>query len=260
LSLPLSAHFLFAQEGGEPTEGKPAESEEAEFDPALKEKIRQLFVATKIEFEGSDRVILFYHFKKNDQHIAADFQPAIESIPKRMRWSRGYEGYYTLWEHGVVVNRLGIWLHKAVWDDDVEFDFEYGSLSEIMKPADLIAAIYSWNKGKRIVGSNRGEQCVYLSKALKHAKAPIPRSAPSLITNGQKRHIGFRIEDDVFSAQTAGRTRASADESSKFLKNRAPGQVGIAWNGQWVKGMISSVTIKGTLDKEWLEKALAELK
>ena len=76
----------------------------------------------------------------------------------------------------------------------------------------------------------------------------------SLLKNGQRLTFGMQLKYGVMTATVSGKAMATTEPSESFLKKLAPGRVGIAWNGQWVKGAITEITIKGTLDKEWIEK------
>ncbi len=260
LTLLLGAPLYGQEEGGAKDEKKQQEEQDkkAAAQKAQQEQIREMFRATNIEFGDEGEITLSYNFTRKNESVAYDFEPTIESVPKYMRWSRGWEGYHTLWEYGVVVNRFGKWLHKGVWDE-VSFEFEFGSLSEIMKKGEIIAAVYAWDKGKRFAGSNLGEQCVYLNSGLKHAKTPIPKKHPSLMQNGNKRTIGLKVSNGLLTATRNGRRTADSASKSSFLKKIRPGRVGIAWNGQWVKLLIVSVKIQGKLNQEWLDKALEEV-
>ena len=225
---------------------------------ARKEGIRKLFYATKVEFDKEGKIILTYDFQKREQAIAEDFRPTIESVAKRMRWSRGWEGtYYEWYKSGVVINKIGKWIHKAVWQD-VDMEFEYGMLSEIMKKGDIVAAVYAWDKGKHMVGSNRGHQCIYLNSSLKHVKSPLPKTFPPLMKNTQKLTFGLRMKQGVLTATKMGRDVVDTSSKPNYLKKLKPGHVGIAWNGQWVKGIILNIKISGVLDEEWLTKELGE--
>ena len=249
---------LLAQESGEsgdgdkPQEKKPTAEEQAKAERERQEKITGLFGPTKLEFLPKKRVSLHYDFNTDEHGLAEDFSPEIESVAKRMRWSRGWEGWSGWSSRGVVVNKRGSWLHKAVWTE-VEIEILYGQLSEIMKNGDVIAAVYTWDRGKTLVGANLGQQCIRL-RGFKHAKAPIPKQSPPLLRARQKITFGYHLENGVLTAMLRGKPRANTGDKPKFLKKLAPGHVGFAWNGQWVKGIVMSIKIKGTLDPEWLAK------
>ena len=65
---------------------------------------------------------------------------------------------------------------------------------------------------------------------------------------------GLQLKYGVMTATVSGRKKVTTESSESFLKKLGPGHVGIAWNGKWVKGAITEIKIKGTLDKEWFEK------
>jgi hypothetical protein len=253
--------------GGDGQEGDEQSDEQAEAEAKAaadarklleehRSKIKDLFSATEVEFDEQGRLSIQYDFESGDQALSADWGPDIKSFKKRVRWSRGWEGggAYAYRDHTIVIAEHGIWLHKAVWRD-VEMDVEFQMITEIMKPGDIVAAVYVWDKNRRIVGSNIGEQCVKLNSALKPAANPIPRKHP-LLTSGEERIFGFKLKDGVLTATHKGRATADTSESKKFLKKLAPGHAGFAWRGTYMKGYLIKITFKGNLDDEWLSEKL----
>ncbi len=218
-------------------------------------KIKDLFVATGVEFDIEGRVALEYNFEGGEQSIAADWGPRIEDFNKRVRWSRGWEGGTYAYRHDtIVVAESGIWSHKAVWRD-LEMDVQFQLITEIMKPGDIVAAVYTYDKGKRIVGSNIGEQCVSLNSSLKLVANPIPPQNP-LLHSGEERTFGFKLKDGLFTATQMGRSSVDTAKSKNFLKKLTPGHAGFAWRGEYMKGYLIKVTLRGNLDDEWLSDQL----
>lgn len=233
-----------------------AEAEAARLAAEKRKKVAELFAATKAEYDEAGQLVLTYDFSAGDQSIAADWGPSVESFKKRVRWSRGWEGGSgEHWRDTIVVSEYGTWLHKAVWTD-VSVDVQFQMLTEIMKPGDLVAAVYSWDKNKRMAGSNVGEQCIRIDPSLKPTGAPIPAKSPVLHA-AEERTFGFKLKGGVLAATLSGRPNGiDTSKSEKFLSKLGPGHVGVVWRGDYMKGYLVKVTIAGTLDPEWIEKAL----
>lgn len=271
----MSAPSAFAQDGGgeEKPEGEDesGEPELTEEEKAAREKaaqearelaarqktIAELFSATEVKWEKeTGRIILTYSFENADHSIARDWVPEIPRFKKRVRWSRGWEGGAGVDRDTIVVSEHGTWLHKAQWTE-VEVDVDFHMITEIMKKGDLIAAVYAWDKGRRMAGSNIGEQLVRLSASQKHTGKPIPRQAP-LMHADERRTFGFKLQDGVIAATQKGRVNFDSKSQKNFLKKVKPGHVGFSWRGEYMKGYLISYTMRGTLDPEWLAKALSE--
>jgi len=259
---------LFAQDGGEEEtelsdEEKRAKEEARKAAEAAarelaerREGITNLFNATKIEFDPDGNVSLTYEFEESDKLVARDWGPEVERFKKRVRWSRGWEGggSRVYRDDTIVVSEYGTWLHKAKWEE-VEVDVEFHMITEIMKPGDIIAAVYSWNKNKRLVGSNIGEQILKLNASPKRAGNGIPRAFP-LMHADEERTFGYRLKDGVFTATHSGRDTVDTSGQKSFLKKLTPGHVGFSWRGEYMKGFLLKVSMKGKLDKEWLSDQL----
>ena len=257
-------------EDGESGEGESGEEELSEEEKAAREKaaeearqlaerqsaIALLFNATTVAWEEeTGRIILTYNFEDADHSIARDWVPEIPKFKKRVRWSRGWEGGAGIDRDTIVVSEHGTWLHKAQWSE-VEVDVDFHMITEIMKKGDLIAAVYAWDKGRRMAGSNIGEQLVRLSGSQKHTGNPMPRAFP-LMHSDERRTFGYKLRDGVIAATQKGRVNFDSSKSKNFLKKLKPGHAGFTWKGEYMKGYLISFTMKGTLDPKWLEKALA---
>ncbi len=249
-----------AQEGDGEGEAKPPKQEDSEpdtkkssYDEATREAIKNLFPGAEVEFGEGDVVSLTYKFEANaEDSNGDDFVPSVSRDPKHMRWSRGYEGYRTSFDYGLVVNKFGRWIHKGVWKE-VEASIEWGHLSEYMKPADICAVVYTWKNGKKMIGSNWGHACVKLSKSIKLSAKPIPATVPTPMRVDSKRNFGLKYSKGILSSLIKGRVTSKTSKPT-FIRGIEPGRVGIVWNGQWVKGIIQDFTMKGVLDPAWVEK------
>lgn len=243
----------------EPTEEEKAkaaaEAEAARLLAAKQKRICELFAATKAEFDPQGQLVLTYDFSGGDQGIAADWGPGIEAFKKRVRWSRGWEGGSgNHWRDTIVVSEYGLWLHKAVWKE-VAVDVQFQMLTEIMKEGDLVAAVFAWDKNRKLAGSNIGEQCIRIDAALKPTATPIPARYPVLHA-AEERTFGLKLKDGVLAATQSGRAVVDTSKNDKFLSKLGPGHAGVAWRGDYMKGYLIKVVFSGTLDPEWLEKTL----
>ena len=264
----ITSSPLFAQDGGE-EETDPSEEEKRAQEEARKaaeaaarelaeriEGIRSLFNASKMEFDPDGSVALTYEFEESDKFVARDWGPEIERFKKRVRWSRGWEGggSRVYRDDTIVISEYGTWLHKAKWKE-VDVEVEFHMITEIMKPGDIVAAVYSWNKNKRLVGSNIGEQILKLNASPKRAGSGIPRAFP-LMHADEERTFGYRLKDGVFTATHSGRNTVDTTGQKSFLKKLTPGHVGFSWRGEYMKGFLLKVSMKGELDEEWLSDQL----
>ncbi|MFN0060040.1 MAG: hypothetical protein ACKVX7_16405 [Planctomycetota bacterium] len=241
-----------------PPETPPAEPPSGSDAAARLKEISRLFSATEVKFaEDQQTVIITYDLSTSETMAGEDFSPPVEKTNNRIRWARDHEGYSTFVGRGIMIAEYGVWLHKAVWAQDVAMDVEFHYLSEIMKPRDIIAAVYAWDKGKRIVGSNVGRQCIKLSPDVKLSGPPIPEDA-QIMRADEKRVFGFKLQHGVLAATVGGRKTVDTDSKPKFLSKPESGSVGLAWRGEYCKGAVTKITITGKLDKEWLAKQLAK--
>ncbi len=254
LSMPAQGD-LFAQSAittskdEESTDGKKAASPAPQFD---EEVILNYLNATRGSIDDDGRIHLVYNFKTKENTLLADWSPKLSKAKRAIRWSRGYEGTWKTIEDGLIIADKGTFVHRARWDGDVEMSVDYLSVS-IAGKRDLLAAVYAYDRGKRIIGSQVGEQCVRIRKNLSLLGRPIPEAPLSQIDCEKRIQFGMRLEDGVFSATNYGRETASSRDNERFLKKVTPGHVGLAWNGR-INGFILSITLKGRLDPEWVAK------
>ena len=263
---------VLAQDSGDGA-GETGESEEKELTPeeiaaaekareearALAEKrerIADLFSATSVEWDKeTGDIVLIYRFEEADQSVALDWGPPIEKFKKRVKWSRGWEGGSRSYRSDtIIVAEYGTWLHKAEWKN-VSMDLEVHMLTEIMKKGDLLAAVYAWDKGKKMVGSNIGEQLVRLNAGQGHRGKPMPTAFP-LLHADERRTFGYKLKDGVLAATQGKRQSVTTRDNPKFLKKIKPGHVGITWKGTYMKAAVIQTVIRGTLDPKWVEKEL----
>jgi len=212
------------------------------------------FQASAVSITEAGRVRLVYDFSTKDSNLLADWLPKIADTKRRIRWSMGYEGTYSTVEHGLVIADEGTFLHKAQWEKDVELSLDYLSMSGHDK-TDVLAAIYLWERGKQIVGSQVGEHCVRLARNIAPKGKPIPATALGQLTGEERRTFGVRVRDGVVSALRGENAVASSEGNPDFAKEIAAGQVGLAWRGR-VNGFIFRVTIEGRLSPDWVKKEI----
>ncbi|MCA8963206.1 MAG: hypothetical protein KDC38_21945, partial [Planctomycetes bacterium] len=79
-----------------------------------------------------------------------------------------------------------------------------------------------------------------------------------LVSADTKRTFGMRYSKGIVYALANGRPVVECDDPA-WTKKIEPGQVAIVWNGQWVKGIIEKVRIKGRLDPKWLKEETTKL-
>ncbi len=210
------------------------------------------FSASSGEVSEDGRVSLTYRFSTKDSSLLSDWSPDIAKTKRRIRWSQGLEGTWSTVEDGLIIADQGTFIHKATWDGDVEINVDFLSMSASGKQ-DLFAAIYLWKKGKKIVGSQYGEQCIQVTRNLKVKGRPIPAKALSRTSAEQRRTFGVRMRDGVVSSLRNGNVISSSQGNEKFAKGVEAGQVGLAWKGL-INGFIFSIEIEGKLSPEFLAK------
>ena len=191
----LSTVVTFGQTSDD---GKPDEARKPAA-PKL-EVLNELFSASKVEILEDGRVRLTYDFETKEDELLQDWTPDISTTRNRIRWSRGYEGTFSTVEDGLVIADEGIFLHKGFWKDNVKVEVSYLSMANTGKN-DLIAAVFAYDKGRRVVGSNMGSQCVRLSNKLKHKGAPIPRQLSSPLVSSRKSTFSMELKDCVLHAR-----------------------------------------------------------
>ena len=234
----------------EESKKKAENSQASENSEATSEQLEVLFHATSSEVLEEGRVRLVYNFESKDGSLLQDWSPDIESTKRRIRWSQGMEGTFDTVEDGLVIADRGVFLHKGTWSPDVKVQVDYLSMANGAEK-DLLATIYSYDRNKRIVGSQIGVQCVRLSKQLKRKGKAIPRRLTDLLPSSQKINFGMELKDEVFSSLRSGSKRADTAGEKKFLQKLQSGKVGLAWRGN-VNGFIFKITIEGKLDHDWL--------
>ena len=216
------------------------------------EAILDHFAASSGEVGEDGRVTLTYLFSTKDSNLLADWSPDISKTKRRIRWSQGYEGTWTTVEDGLIIADQGTFIHKATWDGDVDLAVDYLSMSASGKK-DVLAAIYTWDRGKKVVGSQYGDQCIQLTRNLTVRGRPIPAAPLSRSSAEDRRTFGVRMRDGVVSALRNGTVIASSQGEDKFAKNVGPGQVGLAWRGL-INGFVFKIEVEGKLSKEYLAK------
>ncbi|MFQ5654808.1 MAG: hypothetical protein ACE5GW_08765, partial [Planctomycetota bacterium] len=214
--------------------------------------ISSTFHASSVEFPSEGRVRLIYDFDEQEEDLLLDWTPPIEKTNRRIRWSKSLEGTWSTVERAIVIADLGVWLHKGVWKEDVRMEIDYLSMSGT-RSGDLCAVVYAYDKGKRLVGSNFGKQCVRLSKSLKLSGKPIPLKPWPMAAVEDRFTFGIKLEGGVLYSLRNGYSKADTAEKPKFLKKLSVGRVGIAFRGR-VNGFIFKITIEGVPDPEWLKK------
>ncbi len=240
---------ILAQKKGET--GKP----ESEKKPTLvptQELLQSLFSATTIEILEDGRVRLIYDFETKEESLLGDWSPNIDTTQRRIRWSQGAEGTFSTVEDGLVIADQGLFLHKGQWSPDVKLEVDFLSMASTAKK-DILAAIFTYDKRRRVVGSHLGGQCVRLSKSLKHKGKPIPARFSEPLPNSQKVTFGMLLQKDVLTALRGGSQIVDTAGNKKFLKKLGVGEVGLAWRGR-INGFVFKIVIEGTLDPAWLEK------
>ncbi|MCA8960966.1 MAG: hypothetical protein KDC38_10660 [Planctomycetes bacterium] len=215
------------------------------------QRIAQLFRATEIVFKKDGSISLRYDFESKRESLLEDW--SVNARKKNVvRWSRGYEGKTTTVEDGLIIADEGMLLHRAKWRD-ANLNVDYLSTSGT-RSQDLLAAIFAYDRGKRIVGSHLGSQCVQL-KGLRRTSQCIPRANTTTVSHDERLSFGYKIEKGVLYATKSGASMVNTMENPKFTRDLGPGFGGLAWQGR-VQGFVFSVTIEGHLDADWLKEAL----
>ena len=212
------------------------------------------FQASSGSVTEDGRVNLVYDFSTKDSNLLRDWSPDLSKTKRRIRWSQGHEGTWTTVEDGLIIADQGTFLHKAKWAGDAEIHVDYLSMSASGKK-DVIATIYAWDRGKKIVGSHVGEQCIQLTRSIKVRGRPIPAEPLHQLSVEDRRNFGMKMKSGVVSAMRNGSAVASSEEKPKFVKKPGPGQVGVAWNGR-VNGFIFRIEISGVLSEDYLTKKI----
>ena len=210
------------------------------------------FHASSGSVSDDGRVELVYDFSTKDANLLRDWSPALAKTKRRIRWSQGYEGTWTTVEDGLIIADQGTFLHRAKWDGDAEIHVDYLSMSASGKK-DVLATIYAWDRGKKIVGSQIGEQCIQVTRSLKVRGRPIPAEALRQVSVEDRRTFGMKMKDGVVTALRNGSAAASSEKEPKFVKKPGPGQVGLAWKGR-VNGFVFRVEVSGVLSEDYLTK------
>lgn len=229
--------------------GDAAKDAAAKSELLTDEVLSEVFTATEASVDDRGRVTVVYDFESKNEDLLFDWSPDIDTTKSRIRWSRGLEGTWSTVEHGLVIADHGIFLHKAQWKDDVKVRVSYLSMAQSDK-RDILSTVFVYDKGKRIVASNMGAQCMRLSKTLRPKGAPIPKSFPRCASS-QKFTFGMEIADGVLHATRSDSRQVDTRSNDKFLAKLGPGKAGLAWRGR-VNGFIFKVEIEGTLDLDWL--------
>ncbi|MGE3166455.1 MAG: hypothetical protein AB7O52_16255 [Planctomycetota bacterium] len=233
----------------EPT--PPADAGAGSLTAAEREKLLAEFHATSATFEDDGRVCLVYDFEQRDLGIVEDFVPDMADTKRRVRWSQGYEGTFRTVENGIVIADHGTWMHEALWKS-ATLEVEYMSMAPYRR-GDLLAAVFSYDKGRRTVGSNNGTQCVRL-KGDQHAGKPHP-AEPEMIESEKRFRFGMAVGDGTVTSLRNGRPTCDTKEFKNFVAKPTSGMVGLVWRGT-INGFIFKVTIVGDLDPEWVDKKL----
>ncbi len=210
--------------------------------------IADSFVANEICFKENGAVSLKYNFESKEEELLEDWQ-ARTKRKNAVRWSHGYEGSTTTVENGLIISDSGSFLHRANWKS-ASIALDYLSTSGT-RPQDLLATVFVYDKGKRVVGSHLGEQCVQL-RGVRRTKECIPRKNTATVSHNRRIRFGHKLEKGVVHAQRDGSTTVDSGKSPKFTKKLGPGKAGLLWNGR-IQGFVFSITIEGHLDPKWIE-------
>ena len=224
----------------------PIASTQEEDAPKLTDEqqaIADLFTATKVTFGEKGTIRLEYDLKSMDDGLLEDWRPAKEKSKRTIRWAER-------WDEGLMVAMTGNWTHKAIFAGDVETHVDARSYS-LMREGDYFTLGLVTPKGKTMVGTNLGKQCLRLV-GTKIARA-IPTKFPKS-TVRQDLKFGMRIKEGVLYALRGKSTAVNSRESTKFMKKVDKGRIGFRWKGQ-VQMCLYKVTIEGKLDEAWLAKA-----
>lgn len=246
---------LISSVGAQPSPPDKPSEDPAPSRPSLtaeeRSRLLQEFHATSATFTEDGRVCLVYDFEDRDFSIAEDFLPAMAETKRRVRWSQGYEGTFRTVESGIVIADHGTWMHEALWES-ATLDVEYMSMAPYRR-GDLLAAVFAYDKGRRIVGSNNGTQCVRL-RGNKHAGKPHPIE-PESFDSEKRIQFGMTFHDGTLTSLRNGRPTCDTKEQKDFVSKPTSGMVGLLWRGT-INGFIFKITIVGKLDPEWVDKKL----
>lgn len=259
--LVLGAALVAPIDAQAPPEGSAAPKPAPEAAPAPpappplvldEEALGHHFRANTTEVTEEGRVKLVYEFTTKEASLLEDWLPKIAETRRRIRWSQGLEGTFSTVEHGLIIADEGTFLHRAKWEPDVELSLDFLSMSGQEK-SDVFAAIFLWDKGKQIVGSQVGEQCIRLAKNLAPKGRPVPAQPLAQLSAESRVNFGVRLRDGIVSALRGGSAVATSQGEEGFVKDPAAGQVGLAWKGR-VNGFIFRVVIEGRLSPEWVKE------
>lgn len=238
---------LFSPAWGEETSGV------ATLTPEQREVLTQQFGATEATFTEDGKLRLVYNFEERDEQLLEDFSPHPSKTKRRIRWSQGYEGTFRTVATGLVIADKGRWVHNAHWLDDVKIQVEYMSMS-MGKQGDLVAAGMFYDKGRRFVGSNCGEQCVRL-KGMSHSGKPHPVEFP-VMSSEQRCTFGMKMDRGAVVSLRGDRKTFDTAANEKFIKKfEGRGMPGLLWKGR-VNGFVFKIIIEGTLDPQWVSRSL----
>lgn len=215
----------------------------------LMEALQQVFNGTWCFLAPDGRVTLGYIISQPNESLISDFTPKLETTKKRIRWATPADRGGS----GLVLAQSGTLLHRAHWLPDVEVEFTFASRS----PADengFIAAIFAYKSG-RALGSNLREQIIKLNKGRISGK----RMPPGPVTLGMMMtaKFGFRLQHGLFECLRSNLKTVDSAKKPGLTKSLKKGQVGLMWAGR-VQGYFTQMTIKGTLDPEWVKKQVGE--
>ncbi|MFN0059481.1 MAG: hypothetical protein ACKVX7_13575 [Planctomycetota bacterium] len=213
--------------------------------------IAERFHATEVVFKADGRVSLLYDFESMDPELLADWSPSLDKMNKTARWSRDGEGSWRTVNHGLVIADKGLLVHAARWID-VTCEVDCLSVSG-SRDGDLLAAVYCYDKGKQIYGSNFGTQLVRLTGRGAPVNA-IPKVCPSRCVGDKRFSFGYRYAAGALVTQHSKRDVLSSDGHDGFLKKSQPGQAGICWSGR-MQCFVFQVRLEGKLDEDWLKDA-----
>lgn len=228
---------------------RPGAPPEAPAPDPREEAIKALFAAPVAMFTEEGKLRLYYFFGAGNEKVLKDFIPPIETTKKRIRWGGKGDA-----KRNLIIAEQGIFLHRASWKS-VKFEVKYTSRSALAG-RDFLAAVFSYKKRKRAVGSNLGRQILRF-KGPRIAAKPLPTDFPGTAF-GESINFGFQVENGVFRCIRGGDTTIDSSSLPTLLKKVASGQPGLMWNGR-VQGFLDQITIEGELDPEWLEKQLSEV-
>jgi hypothetical protein len=219
-------------------------------------RILELFTATKKNFTKDGRLQLVYSFETRQQDLVEDWSPALDAKNPRIRWTRPGEYTWSALEYGIIIGDYGEWMHEATFlADGLEVTVDQSNAAAY-KAGTISAAVLYNDKKKLSLGVNAGAQAVVL-KGFRLAKPPIPRAERKVLSN-QRYKAGYRIKGSVIECILNGSKLGDTADNVKFTDGFDRGRVGLAWSGS-VQSFIHQVTIKGTLDPEWVQKALGEI-